>query len=146
MISYHANFSVELPLPNDAAEAEEWVKGFNSDKLAATEEAFSMGDPSLQSEFEERFSGVAIRVSDDSVVVESEDDFGNVDAAEMLISSYLQHFGMDHKIFLSWVEYCSKLRPGDFGGGASIINRIGVVKTVTTRDLWQGNEVIDLLN
>lgn len=57
----------------------------------------------------------------DRAAVYSEDDMGDIEA----VADMLQEFLSIHRplgiIILEWAMWCSKARPGEFGGGAALV-------------------------
>lgn len=49
----------------------------------------------------------------------------NVENVSLFISAFLREHGRDDTVIIEWAEYCSKPRPGEFGGGASVVNANG---------------------
>ncbi len=57
---------------------------------------------------------------EDRVVIYCE-ECGNLEALVTLLQEFLARFFPDRAIVFSWAEWCSKPRPGQFGGGAVIV-------------------------
>lgn len=53
------------------------------------------------------------------------EEFGNLDMLVALILEFIQKFRPEYIFTLSYAETCSKMRVGEFGGGALIISREG---------------------
>lgn len=61
------------------------------------------------------------------------EEYGNLGTLEALVLEFIQKFRPDYIFTLSFAETCSKMRVGEFGGGAMIISREGA-KSISTYD------------
>lgn len=59
-----------------------------------------------------------IIVSPEEVYVGSSYDFGNVEHAEMFLRTLVDELQLQDTLLMSWAEWCPKLRPNAFNGGA----------------------------
>lgn len=49
------------------------------------------------------------------------EEHGNVEHLALVVQRFLKKFRPDGVWCIEWAEYCSKLRPGEFGGGAVLV-------------------------
>ena len=61
------------------------------------------------------------------------EEYGNIDTLSALIHEFIQKFRPDFIFSMSWADTCSKMRIGEFGGGAMVISREGE-KWINTDD------------
>ena len=59
------------------------------------------------------------------------EEYGNLGTLEALVLEFIQKFRPDYVFTLSFAETCSKMRVGEFGGGALILSREGA-KSIST--------------
>jgi len=69
---------------------------------------------------------------------------GNIELLASLIHETLNKFNVLGCISISWADYCSKLRPEEFGGGAVVITKdeikwLSTVKWVTETEKQMNN-------
>lgn len=70
-------------------------------------------------------SSVSLEIDSDCVLIHS-DECGDPDLAALIIEMYLRHFHANYGVLLEFAMTCSKMRPGEFGGGAAYVTRFGV--------------------
>ena len=59
----------------------------------------------------------------------------NLDAVGLFLSAFLEDNERSDIIGIEWAEFCSKLRPGEFGGGAMAISAKDVIFESTSTTL-----------
>lgn len=67
------------------------------------------------------------------------EEYGNLGTLEALVLEFIQKFRPDYIFTLSFSETCSKMRVGEFGGGAMIISREGS-KFINSHDFLSERE------
>ncbi|NCC40918.1 MAG: hypothetical protein EOM21_16015 [Gammaproteobacteria bacterium] len=104
MANNYTSFSTIVPMPNvPEKDLEDWL-GAQDDEIGC--EAFCDGE---------------------SLWVRSND--GDAGEAADLIMRALERFDIDGCVIFEYANTCSKLRPGEFGGGAALISRYEVYWT-----------------
>ena len=64
-------------------------------------------------------------------------DSGDVDNAAYIAKAVVEALGLDKPFLLSWAFHCSKLRVGEFGGGAVAVRRGHKTKFIDATALAQ---------
>ena len=64
-------------------------------------------------------------------------DSGDVDHAAYIAKAVVEALGIDEPFLLSWAFHCSKLRVGEFGGGAFAVRRGHKTKFIDATALAQ---------
>jgi len=54
------------------------------------------------------------------------EEYGNVDTVGALVHEFIVKFRPDFVFHLTFAETCSKLRTGEFGGGALVVSKYGI--------------------
>ena len=65
--------------------------------------------------------GVACEVTEAGELLVISDEFGSPDAAAGFIQEFLSAFRPAEGIIFEWAHTATKMRPGEFGGGAAVI-------------------------
>lgn len=68
---------------------------------------------------------------DDSSVVIYSEEYGDIEAVTEFVKALQEKFPRHSPVGFSWAETCSKPRPGEFGGGAVVVDA-GNVEWVST--------------
>lgn len=131
MADYFTHFSLQLRLPDEAAQA-------YAIKLAADGSRLNQGDEAegdFPAELQEYTEGWGFEVEADVVEdhpglwLHSSD--GGIDAVCVFLQHLLQKFGPAGQVTFEWSHDCSKPRTDAYGGGAAIITA-KKIKTMST--------------
>lgn len=76
------------------------------------------GEPADEDDMNSRFQ---IDLMGDRAVIYSEDDMGDIEAVAVMLQEFLGIHRPLGTIVAEWAMWCSKARPGEFGGGAVLI-------------------------
>jgi hypothetical protein len=132
MADYFTKFSVVVPLPNAAAQADAL-------ELAAQAEQFLQDDvmpesfPASLREVLEDWRFDSHRASDTEHALWLDTYNGGIDAACAFIQHLLRNYNPTGRVTFEWAFDCSKPRTDAYGGGAAIITARRI-KTMSTSD------------
>ncbi len=57
------------------------------------------------------------------VVYLGDDEIANVDQMTKFVQFLQKHFDLKEAVLITWANSCSKLRPGEFSGGAALVHQ-----------------------
>lgn len=143
MADYFTNFSLILPLPNEAAQKEAL-------DLAEQGSYAFLGDESLPEDFPEVLREVVEDWCFETVASDPSEgcglwlhsNNGGIDAACAYIQYLLERFNPNGHVCVEWSNDCSKPRTDAYGGGAALITS-GEIRIITTRE-WLDQQVATL--
>ena len=140
MADYFTNFSLIVPLPDEAAVQ------YALD-LAEQARFVLQGDESMPADFPASLKDVVEDWRFETVVNDRSDGWGlwlhssdgGIDAVCAFIQHLLQRFTPGDHVTLEWANDCSKPRVDAFGGGAALITA-GKIKSISTGE-WLHRQV-----
>ena len=134
MADYFTNFSLLLPLPDEAAQAHAMVLARQAEAIRSGDEMPAGFPASLIDALEDWNFETAAEASPRKYGVWLHSSNGGIDSACAFIQHLLGKFDPHGSVSLQWSYDCSKPRTDAFGGGAAFITAHNI-KTLST-DEW----------
>ena len=121
MANNYVSFCEELPIHNQ--EEHDWwqhVLSFDPDDHDDPAAQFEMVSGVEDVEFDYGWLGVEVDLEGNKVILYSEDG-DNVDLTARVVQAFLRRFHPTKNFILRYAEYCSRMRVGEFNGGALVV-------------------------
>jgi hypothetical protein len=138
MADYFTNFSLVLPLPDQAAQAYALDLAEKASQILQGEEVPADFPPSLKQVTEDWQFETDAETTDGKPAVWLHSDTGGIDAVCAFIQHLLQKYDPASQIIFEWSHDCSKPRTDAYGGGAAIVTA-QEIKTMSTSQWLQEN-------
>ena len=94
----------------------EWLRAKQAER-----ENFWAGANEADADYWAGLEGVAFEVTEAGELLVISDEFGSPDAAAGFTQEFLSAFRPAEGIIFEWAHTATKMRPGEFGGGAAVI-------------------------
>ncbi|NDJ15620.1 MAG: hypothetical protein EBY17_31360, partial [Acidobacteriia bacterium] len=133
MADYFTNFSLQLRLPDEAAQTYALNLAQQASRINQGDEAPADFPAELQSNTEDWCFEVEAAVVENQPGLWLHSNNGGIDAVCAFLQHLLQKFALPDVVTFEWSHDCSKPRTDAYGGGAAIITARRI-KTMSTSE------------
>ena len=133
MAEYFTNFSLVLPLPNEAAQQYAIELANKARRVQQGDEKPAHFPPSLEDVTEDWQFETDAESSEGKLGLWLHSEYGGIDAVCAFVQHLLQKFDPEGRGGLEWSNDCSRPRTDAFGGGAAFITA-KKIKTMNTAE------------
>ncbi len=88
-------------------------------------------------------SSTTFEAGETSALYVASDESGDIEVVVAIVQATMARFDLPGAVHIQWANTCSKLRPGEFGGGAVVITKDDEEWMTTSR--WVDEKIAELV-